>query len=151
MTSETKRAFSIGLAIVVIIFTCPIAIADLVYGYKDDSCLNEYPEEIHLNIKKYLIVSGLLTLLSCIYIIGNIFYLTEEPSIGRMVLHIIIALTLQTFSMIWNILGAIIFWNFIYPEGNCSSDVSNYLFATLVIKLVFTYMNFLNTINNKDD
>ncbi len=153
VSNKAKRAFSIAFSIIIIAFTCPIAIADLVYGSKQDECLSEYPESIHLNMKRYLITSGVLALLTCIYMIVNVCYIIEhtEITIMMMVLNIVFVLTIQIFSVIWNILGSIVFWKFIYPEGNCSEDVSNYLFATLVIKLVFTYMNMFSSVNRKDD
>lgn len=40
------------------------------------------------------------------------------------------------FLIIWNILGAIIFWG-LMDTTNCSDTIYNYMFASLIIKLVF--------------
>jgi hypothetical protein len=144
--NSKQRALTIGLAVVIVLFTCPIGIADLVYSFKDEECLNEYPDYIYLNMKKYLITSGILTLFTCLYMMVNLFYLRDEPPICLMIINIVVVLTIQSFLIIWNVLGAILFWSFIYPDGNCSLDLSSYLFASLIIKLVFTYMNIMATI-----
>jgi hypothetical protein len=151
--NNMKHAFSIAFTAIIIVFTCPIAIADIVYGARNDECLNEYPDSLHLNMKKYLIVSGVMTLVTGLYMIVNVCYILENNkiTIAMMVLNLIFMMLMSIFSVIWNILGAIVFWKFIYPEGQCNEDVSSYLFASLVIKLVFTYMNMISAINRKDD
>jgi hypothetical protein len=152
-TKKEINAVAIGLSIVIIMFMSPIGIADLVYGFKQEECLNEYPHDLHLNMKKYLLVSGFLNLMTCLYIVFNICYMKDlkEMPIGLMVINTIIILASGFFYLIWNILGSIVFWNFLYPERHCSSDVSSYLFASLIIKLVFTYMNIISNLNKKEE
>ena len=149
---KTSRALAIGVACVIIIFISPIAIADLVYGFSGDECLNEYPEDIHLNLKKYLIVSGFTTIGSISYIIYNLCVISDkkEIPIWLMVMNIVFVFFSQVFTIIWNIIGAVIFWNFIYPEGECKSTTSNYLFTSIIIKLVMIYINLLQTTNKKE-
>ena len=40
------------------------------------------------------------------------------------------------FHLIWNILGAIVFWGTIYGENICDKNVSTYMFVSLIIKLI---------------
>jgi hypothetical protein len=139
--THNKKANAHAIALVIIIFMTPIGIADIAYGVKEEECLNEYPHDLHLNMKRYLLVSGFLNIITCIYIVFNICYLKDlkESPIGLMVLNIVLVMSSQTFFLVWNILGSIVFWSFLYPERHCSEDLSNYLFASLVIKLVFTF------------
>jgi hypothetical protein len=54
---------------------------------------------------------------------------------------------LGIFALIWNILGAVIFWGYIYGNGNCGRKVSTYLFVSLIIKFVFTAQSYKATKN----
>ena len=47
------------------------------------------------------------------------------------------------FNIIWNIIGSIIFWSYM-DNNQCSNEVFNYLFASLIIKLVFCSTILLN-------
>jgi hypothetical protein len=150
--NQHMNVVAIGIASVIIIFMAPIGIADLSYGFKQDECLSEYPHDLHLNMKTYLIVAGFLNIATCIYIICNVCYMKnlKESSVGLMVLNIILSMSLQVFYFIWNILGAIVFWSFLYPDRHCSSDVASYLFVSLVIKLVFTWMNVMSSFKKEE-
>ena len=155
-TPVTKKQMNVaatGVAIVVLIFVSPLGIADLAYGFKEEECLREYPHDLHLNMRSYLLVSGFLNILTCLYIITSVWYITDtkDMPVWLMVLNIILTVSSQTFYLIWNIMGSIVFWSFLYPERHCSSSVSNYLFASLIIKLVFTYMSVMKSVNKKED
>lgn len=52
----------------------------------------------------------------------------------------------QLFLVIWNIIGAIIFWGTLNQRELCSKNINTYLFVSLIIKLL---VNFYNIISNK--
>ena len=118
------------------ILVIPIIICDLYFGFNDKSCVNEIPTNININMHEYLIVSAfillgiLITLPIYIYVVfnNNSFCTTMFT-----MLYFVIGL----FNFAWNIVGAVIFWGNIYPNGHCDNSVSNYIFTILIIKFIF--------------
>jgi hypothetical protein len=135
----------------VIIVVAPLMICDLYFGFSGDECLNEYPSQIHLNLKKYLLVCGFLSLFNIIYIILTLSCISsnEESNTMILVINIGISYLMGILLLVWNIMGAIIFWNFIFPEHTCGEELSNYLFASIIIKLVLSWGSFAS--RKKDD
>ena len=135
----------------VALFVSPFVICDLVFGYKDDSCVDIYPENMSfMNMKIYLLVSGYLAIgvLSCIII--NLYFAADD-NIGNNILLVaflsIILHISQVFFVIWNILGAVIFWGTLNKHNYCSKSINTYLFVSLIMKL---FANFCNIMANKD-
>jgi hypothetical protein len=152
INKTTVRLVRTAFSIIFFMFVSPITICDIIYGFSGDECLNEYPNDIHLNLKRYLLVSGFVQLFMILYMIYKLNNITidKETPFGLMVIDLIISPIMALFHLIWNILGAIVFWGYIYEEGHCETDVSNYLFASIVIKLVMTYFNIIKNLNNSD-
>jgi len=133
------------------LFVSPFIICDLVFGYNDDSCVDIYPENMSfMNMKIYLLVSGYLAigLLSCIII--NLYFATDD-NIGENIIKVaflsIVLYISQVFFIIWNILGAVIFWGTLNKHNYCSKSINSYLFVSLIMKL---FANFCNIMANKD-
>jgi len=143
-----RKILVYSIWIVVLIICLPIIICDLYFAYNDETCLNDYPANIDLNLKQYLIVSAFTSL-----IIINIYmmlmnYFTKDKYNDNLCLIIssfVFIGVLGIFALMWNILGAVIFWGYIYGNGNCSRKVSTYLFASLIIKFVFTAQSYRAT------
>jgi hypothetical protein len=126
----------------------PCVICDLFFALTDKSCVNENVGNI--NLKQYLLGTGIFTLLFvisniiCIFMIINKNIENEQLSISILYIVNIIG---TLFTIIWNIIGAIIFWGSIYKENICSKDVSIYLFVVLIIRLLSIY-GFIQQVNN---
>ena len=135
----------------VALFVSPFVICDLVFGYKDDSCVDIYPENMSfMNMKIYLLVSGYLAigLLSCIII--NLYFASDDNIRNNILLVAFLSIILhisQVFFVIWNILGAVIFWGTLNKHNYCSKSINTYLFVSLIMKL---FANFCNIMANKD-
>ena len=133
------------------IFVSPFIICDLVFGYNDDSCVDIYPENMSfINMKIYLLVSGYLAigLLSCIII--NLYFASDDSIGNNIILVAFLSIVLyisQAFFIIWNILGAVIFWGTLNKHNDCSKSINTYLFVSLIMKL---FANFCNIMANKD-
>ena len=149
---------SIWLLIMIIGFPQPFC--DLYYGYTDDTCVSEPAGRLAINLKDYLLVYGwiimcmlgLLSITLC-FIDINLYGRRTSSSDGWFVcdgtfLTIIFALA-NIFITIWNIFGAIIFWS-LMDTTECSKSIYNYVFASLIIKLVFNVSSILQLNNNKD-
>jgi hypothetical protein len=133
------------------LFVSPFIICDLVFGYNDDSCVDIYPENMSfINMKIYLLVSGYLAigLLSCIII--NLYFASDDNIGNNIILVAFLSIVLyisQAFFIIWNILGAVIFWGTLNKHNDCSKSINTYLFVSLIMKL---FANFCNIMANKD-
>jgi hypothetical protein len=140
----------IGILCVALLVS-PFIICDLVFGYKDDSCVDIYPENMNfMNMKIYLLVSGYLAIgiLSCIII--NLYFAADNNISENIILFSFLSIVIhisQVFFIIWNILGAVIFWGTLNKHNNCSKSINTYLFVSLIMKL---FANFCNIMSNKD-
>ena len=118
----------------------PIVICDLFYGYNKNSCVEDYPHNLNINMKIYLVVGAYTSILimglviSCISCVSN----KDGTSIHMWLVTIpkLIITYGSLFLLAWNIIGAALFWGLIYNKNLCDNNTSTYLFITLIIKLV---------------
>jgi hypothetical protein len=127
--------------IIILLLCSPIIICDVYFAYTDETCVNEYPANLELNLKHYLFISALSTFINInMYMLFiKYFVKTEYNKHLFWVLSVGVFISLLAlFSLIWNILGAVIFWGSIYATNHCSKQVSTYIFVSLIIKFVLT-------------
>ena len=135
----------------VALFVSPFIICDLVFGYNDDSCVDIYPENMSfMNMKIYLLVSGYLAIGIICCIVTNL-YLISNNDVAENIITVaflsIILYVSQVFFVIWNVLGAVIFWGTLNKHNYCSKSINTYLFVSLIMKL---FANFCNIMATKD-
>lgn len=149
---EVKQMKTIKMCIyaIIIIFLTPLMVCDLYYGFSGDECLDEYPEQIHLNLKKYLLVCGFVSLFSMAFMIISTRLVSNDKETNTiiMLVNMGVYFIIGILMLIWNIIGAIIFWQFIFPEHSCNESLSNYLFASIIIKLVITWASINKSFND---
>ena len=139
----------------VALFVSPFVICDLVFGYNDDSCVDIYPENMSfINMKIYLLVSGYLAigLLSCIIV--NLYFASDDNIGNNIILVAFLSIVLyisQVFFVIWNILGAVIFWGTLNKHNDCSKSINTYLFVSLIMKLFANFCNIMATKDKKNE
>ena len=143
--NETKiRIVKIVAMLFITIFASPFIICDLIFGYSDDICIDTYPENLNLvNMKTYLLVSSYYTIgfLTTIYI--NLCFISENNDTNVILFSFlsIVKNLSQVFLVIWNIIGAIIFWGTLNQRELCSKNINTYLFVSLIIKLLVNFYN----------
>lgn len=149
---NTEKIIKTVLTIFISILALPFIICDLYYAYNDTSCVQEYPNKFNINLKIYLLLSGYMLLLNVIIII---FGLCMTSRIYNDFINVSIMIILGVFIMlsgilnvIWNIIGAIVFWGNIYKNDNCDNRISTYIFVSLIIKLFANFMFIFNLRNN---
>lgn len=144
------RLLKICISLLIIIIMAPIIVSDLYFGFSDTSCSREQPDELEINLRLYLLVSGFTSLSTMILLIFGACMFSEER------VYIIycgsaVMLALVMFNLIWNILGAIVFWAYIYENGSCNISFSTYMFVSLIIKFCGTLFSYqLNSKKNDD-
>ena len=138
--------------LIVSILVSPFIICDLVFGYTDDSCVNIYPENFDaMNMKIYLLVSAYYVL-GLLIILCLKLYFTVNDNNNEVIVFAFLSIVLhlsQLFLVIWNILGAVIFWGTLNKRNICSKNINNYLFLSLIIKLFANLYNIMSTKNKK--
>ena len=143
--NETKiRIVKIVAMLFITIFASPFIICDLIFGYSDDICIDTYPENLNLvNMKTYLLVSSYYTIgfLTTIYI--NLCFISENNDTNVILFSFlsIVKNLSQVFLVIWNIIGAIVFWGTLEQGELCSKNINTYLFVSLIIKLLVNFYN----------
>lgn len=139
--------------IIILILCSPMIICDVYFAYTDETCVNEYPANLELNLKQYLFISALskFIFINMYMLFIKYFVKTEynKSLLWVLLVGVFISL-LALFSLIWNILGAVIFWGSIYATNHCSKQVSTYIFVSLIIKFVLTVNTYMSTKNSLD-
>jgi hypothetical protein len=117
-------------------------ICDLYYAYNDSTCVTNSAKPLNINLKDYLIVSGYILLgeiITLIYLCWTTIYNDVERSNCTTIIAIILIYFCAVFSLVWNIIGGVIFWSYM-DNTTCSSNVFNYVFTSLIIKYVCHFM-----------
>jgi len=135
----------------VLLLNIPIIVCDLYFGFNDTSCVNEKSRKFDFDVKLYLLMCGfmgLFSLLASILSIYSIDFISEKNE--KIILEIkYLAGFIVLFSVIWNNIGAIIFWLKKYPKKICNENVSMYVFISLIFKFINNCSNFSRLNSNK--
>jgi hypothetical protein len=138
--------------IFILIIMVPIIVADLYFGFTDTSCVKDKPDGLDISMKLYLLVSGFVGMGAMIIYIVSICSLSpkmDETNAANMCCVCFAGYTSAIFHLIWNILGAIVFWGTIYGEKICNKNVSTYIFVSLIIKFIGNLAALLNNNSEK--
>lgn len=139
-----NKLFKICSNLFVIVIIFPIMVCDLYFGFIDTGCSSEKHDRLFITLNLYLFVSGLITLITLITILLKCLCISKiESNNSKHCLGLVYSknariILLSLVSIIWNILGAIIFWGYLYKNGNCREKISTYVFVTLIIKLTIS-------------
>lgn len=148
-----KIISKICISLLVIIIMLPFIICDLYFGFTDNSCSREQPNELAISIRLYLIVSGFVNISATIIILTGLNCVNTEKltnsGICTLCSGTIGLLVIIIFNTIWNILGTVVFWKYIYGNGNCDKTFSTYVFISLIIKLLSALFEY--QLNKKKD
>jgi hypothetical protein len=114
----------------------------------DNTCINQKIDKLFVNMYDYLIVSGIYSvIITVISILFILFFIDNMKNNEVTKLNFFLFLfSISLFNVIWNIIGSLIFWHYM-DNSKCSYEVFNYLFVSLIIKLIFCSTILLN--NNK--
>ena len=133
----------------------PFIICDLVFGYNDDSCVDIYPENMSfMNMKIYLLVSGYLAIGILCCIVTNLYLISNDDVAENIITVTFLSIILyvsQVFFVIWNVLGAVIFWGTLNKHNYCSKSINTYLFVSLIMKLLANFCNIMATKDKKSE
>jgi len=129
--------FKIVVSIIFILINFPIIFCDLYYAINDNTCVNQKMEKLAVNMYYYLIFSGIYSVIITFISLLFIFYFEKIKTTKCVLFNILFLYISGLFNISWNIIGSLIFWHYM-DNNKCSNEVFNYLFASLIIKLVFS-------------
>jgi hypothetical protein len=151
--ANLKKNLTIVAIILFIILLLPLTFCDLYFGFTDISCSKEKPPGLNINLQLYLLLSGFMSTIIIIGCLLGICYLSylkiNNDNICLICFGSTFIILLSLFQIIWNILGAIIFWSYVYIKGNCNKQFSTYMFISLIIKLIGNLLSIQNLNKNK--
>ena len=124
----------------IVIACVPIIVCDLYFSYADEMCVNQPPSNLNITMKMYLLSSAFFNMILLPLVVLNSYYLPsiQNPSPSLYILKIcsLGATIINLASFTVNIMGALVFWGAIYGKEACSSNISTYIFITIIIKFV---------------
>lgn len=136
---------------IIIIFNVPICVSELYYAFTDDSCTHIKNTNLFIDLYTYLVVDGIygliITIICSIYIccfvdIDNL----ELVGLKKIIIYIV-SFIIVLFNLSWSIVGGIIFWNII-DDYTCNNNIYCFVFAELVIKLLFQFLQLIKFTSN---
>ena len=138
------RVTSICSSIILILIWIPIITLDLYFGFSENTCSTKEPNDKSfknlIKLKIYLLVSGFIGIVSLGAILTAIYIFHQKlDRASNIYLYSITFATMYLtylFSIIWNIMGAITFWGFIFDNKTCGQNFITYIFVSLIIKLL---------------
>jgi hypothetical protein len=116
----------------------PFIVPDLIYAYEKTECVTKIPNGFTINLQAWLLVDAYLRLgIGCVLFLVAI-CTCNSLSVG------ILGLAYSTyliplhgvFSLVWNIVGSVLFWGKLDPTGICYGPVHDYVFALLIITYI---------------
>lgn len=121
----------------------PIALCDLYYAYNGGLCVSQSNKNIAINLKDYLLVSGLYGI--CLIFITSCITcccIKILSSINFKYYSKIYSIISFLFRISWNIIAGLIFWNYI-DNSLCSNQIYNYIYTSLIIKYIYDIINLI--------
>jgi hypothetical protein len=134
------------MAVCLSILALPFIVCDLFYGYTDTTCVNLPISNTSINftLGTWLKVNGYMSLaLIALLVFIAIFICCSEKAIVLFVVYIYIILATSFFTIAWLIIGAVMFWGYLYPNNLCSSSVTGYVFTRLILGIIAVFVNLL--------
>jgi len=137
------RVMKICILSILIIIYIPLIFCDIYYSLIDVSCVNEGTPYLDITLKLYLLLSGFINLILLITIIITIILIKdfENKSSIAYLLTLGNSYVSGLFNLVWNIIGSLIFWGYIYNNGTCKIGLSTYIFISLMIKLLGSFLS----------
>lgn len=128
--------FSVSL---VLCFCLPFIICDLYFAYNDTSaCLTEDLHAVSFTLKTWLEVDAYVKIVSLVLIIVLLVVVITKSDSAESIKGCfgIYGCLAALFSLAWFIVGAIIFWGQLHPNGTCDSSLNSYMWVVLILNAI---------------
>lgn len=128
---------------------CPFAICDVYYASTDTSCVNQDCNGLAINMRSYLLASGIIVFIGIGIANFSIFCLDykmfeskkyyDEQSDSIQLFNLLLNWVSRLFGISWVITGCVLFWAYM-DISKCNTSIKSYLFARFIIFLISTVM-----------
>jgi len=119
----------------------PIIIFNLYFAYTDKSCILYKTPKFALNIYDYLMGEAYIMFFTLSVIVLSVLCEPNEDSMWKLAYDSYI-MFYKVFSLIWLVIGIIIFW-FIIDNKKCNNSLYYYMFTFLTIKMIGQIINII--------
>ena len=137
-SSGAGIAICLGVSLA-LCFCLPFIICDLYFAYNDSSpCLTEDLHAVSFTLKTWLEVDAYVKIVSLVLIIILlVLAITKSDAVGAFGgCFMIYSCLISLFNLAWFIVGAIIFWGQLNPNGTCHSSLNSYMWALLILNAI---------------
>ena len=128
------------------ILSTPIAFTDVYTANNNNQCVTQNITQMTINMYDYLIISGGYTFIMIIILVGILICLDYDKIKNDKSVELVINYYNKLnliFLLSFNITGAIMFWVYMNTDI-CNKQTYNYLFVSLIIKLVCCLLYSIN-------
>ncbi len=131
---KVKQGSCLGLCVVVclMIITLPFIICDLYFGFSHQPCVNIKFNNFEMNFKTWLLTCGFMNISYILYLLIAVL----QKEIVAECMTIMGKILMGLFSVVWTIIGAVLFWRYIEPNNLCDKSLTTYLWVRLIFGLV---------------
>jgi hypothetical protein len=137
---------SIAKLFFIYILSTPIALADVSFANYDTQCVTQNISQITINMYDYLIISGGYTFIMIIILAGILLFIDYDKIKNDKFVELVIDYYNKLnliFLLSFNISAAVMFWLYMNTDI-CNNQTYNYLFVSLIIKLVASLLYSIN-------
>jgi hypothetical protein len=111
----------------------PFIIADLYYAYHEGTCVDHKIDntKISFPLRLWLKVSGYTNLF--LFILPLLTYLVPTCGATILLVHSLYFFLFIFFRFAWLVVGAIMFWGYLWPHRFCASGFNSYMWVNLIV------------------
>lgn len=140
--AKVRRALAVALCRIltaVVIVALPFIVCDLYFGYQQNFCtlIPANDAGISITLSTWLLVYGyfaltmlLLFLMACARVCCNL------EAAHLLIWYALLDQLASLFRFCWMIVGAIMFWGYLYPKNLCNDSTGGYMYTRLVLGFV---------------
>lgn len=110
----------------------PFIIGDLYFAYKDFSCTHDLISntKISFDLSVWLKISGFTNLAFVLFPLMGLFLANCAPAL--LMIYLVFAALYVFFRFAWLVIGAVMFWGYLWPNRLCSNALHTYMWINLI-------------------
>ena len=147
MTGQQSSGYLWCVFAVILCLNIPFIVCDFVFA-NSGNCVNDHVNGFgNLTLATWLRVDG-----GCRVAVAGLFLLCAlislknlEGALRMLICTFILLILYSLFALAWYIVGAVLFWGRLDKTGECSGQVTGYMYALLIIGFLGVCMNCISS------
>ncbi len=144
-TVKQEVCLDVCLMICILSIILPFIVCDLYFGFQHQHCLTIKFNKFDMNLKTWLLTDGFISIAYIVYL----FIASLQEKYFRTCLIITGKILVGIYTVVWSIVGAVLFWRYIEPDNLCDTSLTTYLWVRIIIGLVASAA--ICCLDNKND